>query len=136
VRLSSIRINGAAIEQGDWVDDIPLLPGVRLKVRAINNLDYRRLEAKLIRALPRKNRVNGLDPKDIDAIETRCLAETILVGWDGIEGDDGEPLEFSQATAAALIGDPDYAVFRNAVSYAARTLFDTKTDDAEEDAGN
>lgn len=136
MRLSSIKINGAAIEQGAWVGDIPSLPGVRLRVRGIGNHDYRRLEAKLTRELPRERRVLSLDPADAEEIETRCLAETVLLGWEGIEDDAGKPMEFSAVQAAGLLADPDYLVFRNSVIYAGNMVTTAKREDAKADAGN
>jgi hypothetical protein len=50
------------------VDGIPDLPGIRIKARGANNSDYRVLEAKLIREIPRADRVEGLKPADQDRI--------------------------------------------------------------------
>ena len=45
MKLSAIKVDSALIEQGDWVDGIPDLPGIRIKARGTNNVDYRILEA-------------------------------------------------------------------------------------------
>lgn len=136
MKLSSIKINGRAIEEGAWVNQIPQLPGVRLKVRGLGNRDYRRFEAKLIREIPREARIDGLDPADADAIEARCLAETVLIDWDGIEGDDGAPQRLTPEIALGYLQDPDYLVLRNAVVYAASIVASTKAADETADAGN
>jgi hypothetical protein len=136
MKLSSIKINGAAIEQGAWVCDIPALPGVRLKVRGVGNNDYKRLEAKLIREVPRERRVFGLDPADAENIEAQCLAKTVLQDWAGIEDDAGEPVQFSEAQALGLLSDPDFLVFKNSVLYAGNMVTTAKREDAGVDAGN
>ena len=49
MKLSAMKIDPALSEQGDWVENIPDLPGIRIKARGTNNGDYRALEAKLVR---------------------------------------------------------------------------------------
>src|SRR5262249_24918380 len=53
MKLSAIKVDTALAEQGDWVDSIPELPGIRIKARGANNGDYRRLQAKLLAQIPR-----------------------------------------------------------------------------------
>jgi hypothetical protein len=60
MKLSSIKVDSALAEQGDWVDGIPDLPGIRIKARGTNNTDYRLLEAKLVREIPRRSRIEGV----------------------------------------------------------------------------
>lgn len=136
MKLSSIAINGAAQTEGVWIDTIPNLPGLRLKVRADRNQDYRRLETKLIRELPTDRRANGLDPKDDDAIRARCLSETVLVDWEGIENDADEPIECTLAQRSALLAHPDYLVLLRAVEFAAVMAATQRRSDQERDAGN
>jgi hypothetical protein len=57
MKLSAMKIDPALIEQGDWVENIPDLPGIRIKARGTNNSDYRALEAKLVREIPRAERI-------------------------------------------------------------------------------
>ncbi len=60
MKLSAIKVDAALIEQGDWVDGLPDLPGVRIKARGAGNSDYRKLEARLIREIPREKRLQGV----------------------------------------------------------------------------
>jgi hypothetical protein len=55
MKLSAIKVDSKLAEQGDWVDGIPDLPGIRIKARGTNNTDYRILEAKLVREIPRRS---------------------------------------------------------------------------------
>jgi hypothetical protein len=48
-------VDPAPAEQGAWVENIPDLPGIRIKARGNNNGDYRALEAKLVREIPAPN---------------------------------------------------------------------------------
>lgn len=136
MKLSAIRIDAAKLEEGAWIGDIPELEGVRFKVRGIGNTDYRRLQNKLIMAVPRKNRRNGLSVEDQTRIESRCIIDTILLDWDGIEGDDGNPLAFSKEVATDLIADPDFVALRGGILYAASIVAEENGDDEEAVEGN
>lgn len=119
MRLSEIAVNVEAIEVGRWVPVDHILPGVRLKVRGIDNTDCRRLRNKLVAEVPRVERIKGLDTTKADAINARLLAETVLIDWSGLEDEDGKPLAFSKAKALEILIDPAFIVFRNAVEWAA-----------------
>ncbi len=136
MKLSKIKVNGKAIEGGAWVSGIPELEGVRLKVRGLRNTAHRRLEAKLSRDIPREDRLNGIDPAAADAIESECLAKTVLLDWSGIEGDDGKPIPYSDEIGLQYLSDPDYLVLRNGVVYAATIVTTAKAEDQKVDAGN
>ena len=45
MKLCAIKVDPALIEQGDWIENTPNLPGIRIKARGTNNSDYRKLEA-------------------------------------------------------------------------------------------
>jgi hypothetical protein len=89
MKLSALKVDSALIEQGDWVDGIPDLPGIRIKARGTNNTDYRILEAKLVREIPRGERVEGVAPADQDRIAGRLLLETVVIDVEGLTEDDG-----------------------------------------------
>ena len=119
MKLSDIAVNADAIELGRWVPIGHILPGVRLKVRGLENTDYRRLRNKLIAEIPRAERLKGVDTLMLEKINAQLLADTILVGWEGIEGDDDQALPFTKEKASQIINDPSFVVFRNAVEWAA-----------------
>jgi hypothetical protein len=137
MKMKDVAVDSARAETGDWVDDIQDMEGLRLKVRGANNKDWRRLQMKLIAKVPRKRRMSGnLDPEDADNITNQCLLDTCLLDWEGLDGDDGQPLPFSRETAKKLLTDPDYRRFRDAVSWAANKIAEEGAADHEDDAGN
>jgi len=137
MKLKDVAVDAGRAEEGAWVDNIPDMEGLRLKVRGANNKDWRRLQQKLIQAIPRKRRMLGqLEPDDSDDITTKCLINTSLLDWDGLDGDDGQPLPYTLETAKKLMTDPDYRRFREAVSWAANWVGEQSKEDVEEDAGN
>jgi len=57
-----MKVNSVLTEQGSWVDNIPDLPGIRMKARGANNSEYLVLAAKLIRDMPWAGRLERLKP--------------------------------------------------------------------------
>lgn len=45
--------------------------------------------------------------KALDEITDRAVAETILLGWRNLDGDDGKPIDYSADAAYAILRDPD-----------------------------
>lgn len=111
MKLSDIRGVTQKIEHGAWVDDLPNLPGVTVKVRGFGNADYRR---KLFEKRKNMTPAQMEDEEVRQRLETELLHEAVLQDWSGI---DDTP--YSSETALKLLTDPELAVFRSAVDYAA-----------------
>ena len=131
MKLSSLKVDSALIEQGDWVDGIPELPGVRIKARGTNNRDYRLLEAKLVREIPRAARVEGVAPEDQDRIAGTLLLETIVLDVQGLTDENDAPLPWSRELAEKMLLDPDYRVFQAGAAYAGSIVAQRRKADAE-----
>ncbi len=135
MKLSDIRINAAAVEQGEWIGKphglpIPQMGDLALKVRGLGNSDFRALQTQLFDEVPRSERPGGkLSAKASDAIMNRCLSEAVLQDWSGIIGDDDKPVKFSKAEAAKLLGDPAFVRFREAVIWAATQVGELRSED-------
>ena len=137
MKLSAIKVNSALAEQGSRVDSIPDLPGIRIKARGANNSDYRVLEAKLIREIPRADRLEGLRPADQDRIMGTLLLETVVIGVEGLTEEDGEtPVTYNRELAQKLLLDPDYRVFRAGAAYAGAIVADRRAADQEIEVKN
>jgi hypothetical protein len=137
MKMSELAVDADRQENGAWVDDIPEVQGLRLKVRGSNNADWRRLQAKLMDAVPRKKKLGGrIDPDEQDRILSSCLLSTCLLDWDGLEDDDGKPLPYSKTMAQKLLTEPEYRRFRDSVLWAASIVAENLTVEQEEIAGN
>ena len=132
MKLSDLATTTAKIEQGAWIDDIPM-PGmedVSLHVRGVDNADYRRLQSKLLQQIPFGRRRAGLGVEDQDRINIRLLRDTVLLDWKGItEDDETTVIPYSKEMAERLLGNP---IFREGVMYAASLVGETRA--AEQDA--
>lgn len=125
MKLSDIKVDSAQIEskQGDWVENIPDLVGIRIRARAANNADYRLLEAKLVREIPQGQRLQGIAPAEQDRIAGTLLLETIVCDVDGLTEDDGTtPLAYSKELGKTLLLDPDFRRFQAGAAYAAAVV--------------
>jgi len=132
MKLADIEQNPIAIEQGDWVDNLPEMGNLRVKVRGVNNSDWRRLWAKLVDAVPRNKREGNKPSTDeLDRINTICLRDCSLIDWDGL--DDGP---YSKEMANTLLTDPKYRAFRDAVFWAATKVGETVAANADIAAKN
>ena len=130
MKLSATKVDSALIEQGDWVENIPDLPGIRIKARGLNNADYRLLEAKLVREIPSADRLEGLKPADQDRIVGTCLLETVVIDVEGLtEDDEKTPLKYSRELGQQLLLDPDFRVFRAGAAYAGSVVAARRTAD-------
>lgn len=136
MKISSLKVDSALIEQGDWVDGIPELPGIRIKARGTNNRDYRLLEAKLVREIPRAARVEGVSPEDQDRIAGKLLLETIVLDVQGLTDENDAPLSWSRELAEKMLLDPDYRVFQAGAAYAGSIVAGRRKEDAETETKN
>lgn len=112
------------------------MAGIRLKVRGAHNMDYRVLEAKLTRELPRASRVDGLSPADQDRIVGTLLLQTVLIDVQGLEDEVGAPLPYSRELGQKLLLDADFRSFRDAVAWAADIIAKRRVVDEETEVKN
>lgn len=143
MKISSIRIDSARIEGGDWVGDIPGLGDLRLKVRGIDNRDYRRLHAKLLDGVgpDERDEAGKILEKVADDISAELLFKTVLLDWDGLEAEASTPTApiaepYAKELAFQYLTDPDYAVFRDGVAWAALKVANRLDAQRRADAGN
>jgi hypothetical protein len=137
MKLTDLEIDVDKLEQGDWVENIPDMGDLRLKVRGSENADFRALQQKLLRAVPRGQLRDGRVPPEVsDRITATLLLETVLLDWDGLVGGNDEPIPYSKEMAAKLLTDPKYRRFRNAVAWAADVVAERTKEDDEAMEGN
>jgi hypothetical protein len=119
MKLAHIKVDSAKAEAGDWVDKIPEMDDLRLKVRGAQCASARTLRNQLIRALPARVRTdpNGIPTERLDEIEAKVATEVILLDWDNLDG-----VPYSKEKAAELLKDPDFIFFREAVNWASNRV--------------
>lgn len=128
--LSKTRVDVARTKRGEWVKGIPGLGDIEVMVRGSNSPQFRLAQAKAQRAIPREARREGglIDPEAADAALGAALAEGVLLDWRNVE-DGGEPVPYSAAKALELMTDPEMAVFRDGVAWAAEIVGAARKED-------
>lgn len=135
--IQSIKRNSAAAAEGRWVDDIPSMPGLRLRVRGATSLAAVNCRRKKERQVERKDRERGggFKPEIEQRITREVLHEAVLLDWEGLTN-AGEPMPYSEEAAGQLLLDPDFDAFAGAVTWAAAAVDSDNAEIAEEEAGN
>ena len=141
MKLSEMKRDMAAVEQGTWIGDkygtpIPGMGDLCFKTRGQGNADWRALESKLIAAVPMQRKISGLTPSDRDAITGKCLLEACILDWSGIDDEEGKPVVYSRAQAELFFTDPQYSSVRDAALFAASLVGTSTAAALEADAKN
>jgi hypothetical protein len=119
-------------EEGAWIENIPDLFDIRLKVRALDCADAQRIRQEIERVTPQ---VVLDDPKTQDMINRRILTDAILLDWANIS-DGPTPVPYSIEAARRLIDNPQMKKLRRGISWAAMQVANLAVERAKADAGN
>ena len=115
MEISKIRYNSSKIEEGDWVDNIPGLSDVRLKVRGANSRTVRNSLSQKMSMAENQNEASR------DRVIGEVAAEAVLIDWDNLTN-NGEPVEYSLDLAKSWCSNPDYDEFVAAIDWASREI--------------
>lgn len=98
------------------------------------NQSFNKTVARLTKPIRRAIQTETIDQKTADKVMVDAYVESVLLGWEGVTGPDGQPLEYNKENATKLFTDlPD--LFQEIMLMASRaTLF--REDVKEADAGN
>ena len=119
MKLSDLKTEPRAEAEGVAVE---ILPGLVVTVRSTATPAYRNAQARLLRPLARVVAAGMPIPAERqDEITARLLAEEVVVDWEGVADDAGQPIPFSPARAFEIFRDPAYRPFRDLVFEAANT---------------
>ncbi|AJA07468.1 hypothetical protein SKP52_02685 [Sphingopyxis fribergensis] len=126
------------LNEGEWIDDIPDMEGVRFKVRSTNFKPYKVATAGLARRSGKKLRTDA-GIVDFSVISGKALAEHILLDWEG-PTENGKPLKYDAKRALAILtADDSFGIgdaFRRAVEWAGDQVAERIRETATEAAGN
>lgn len=123
MEISSLKRDTSKVESGMWVENIPSMGTLRLKVRGMGSAPYVNALSELQRAVDH----SGRNP-DGSIIASRILVMTgeaayraLLLDWDGLT-DDGKPVPYDAALAKRWLTEAEYQTFRDAVFWAANVV--------------
>lgn len=131
---------------GEWIDEIPALPGVRLLVRSTNFKPYEvAIQGLARRAGKRLNTDEGVGRFNLAT--GKVLAEHILLDWDLSQAEDiavltqgDAPLPFSMGNAVLVLSAADThgvgKAYRNGVEWAGDQVAERVRERVKEVSGN
>ena len=137
MKLSSLKLNLDAVDNGTWIGDIPDLEGVRFLVRGTEYMPYQKAMRAAMMSSGRRQRLqNTVDMDKFTAVQGRLVAEHLWLGWDGIEDVNDAPIPFTKEDALAIMTDRAYRPLQRGVLHAIDMVDNNMTDFQEEAEGN
>lgn len=100
VRLSALETDKTRENEGVWTT---LPNGVRLKVGRSGSERWKEEYAKIHREGTRGYRQGKVPDELLEKVVMEAMARTILLGWENIEDDDGQPIPYSLENARKLL---------------------------------
>lgn len=130
--LKKTRIDSNLATDGVWV---PLDDSTQLRIAKWLNERHKKYLQKALDPYKRALQFGTMDESVAERIEIEALANTVLVGWEGLL-DGGKPVEYSAKEAVRLLSDPELGWFRDFVREQAQELanFREKALEAEVEA--
>lgn len=102
MKLSRFTTDSTLELNGVWVD---IGEGAKLLVARVGNPRYRERLRALMKPYKRQVRTDTL-PEDLsEDMVLRAFSETILLGWEGLEDEDGKAVPYSREKAYELLRD-------------------------------
>lgn len=118
--ILATKRDAAAVESGQWVENIPQMGDLRLKVRGFSSptVIAARTERERNVDASGRNR-DGTVKSDVGMQITReVLIDVVLMDWDNLSS-NGKKLKYSVDQAAEYLTNPDFTPFADAVAWAA-----------------
>lgn len=135
--ISNLKRSTATVEAGDWVDGIPQMGELRLRVKGLNSAQYKAIFSRKQRAVPKDQRERDGSVKDsvLHVIRGEALHEAILLDWAGLTNNN-QPVAYDPGQALAWLTDPEFEDFQFAVLYAAGVVGKDRDDAGSDLAKN
>lgn len=127
VKLTSLKANIERETNGDW-QDIPDVPGLRLKVRSFQYSPYRMARDLLMQRLLRKYGKRPIPPETLTQEYGKLYAEHILLDVDGLVDDNDQPIKWTRDLGIEYLCDVEYRPLFEAVEWAAGAVGEVETE--------
>lgn len=96
MKITELMLDDSKKADGVWVD----CAGYSVQVRSLDCKEFSKMHSRLMKPYQHIQRRNGEVPEDVaTSIFQRCVAETILLDWKGIQDEKGKEIPFSKELA-------------------------------------
>ncbi len=103
VPVTSIMVDVAEEEAGQWYALDGICEGIEIKLRSPHCEDFQRLQGTLQQKQRVFNTAGEVDTVALERIFRRCIGECLLIEWRGLAGEDGKALPWSSEMASDLM---------------------------------
>lgn len=104
VKLKTVKENRKRECKGIWVD---YEMGIKFKIARMGNPKFQAKIRQLTAPFLKEIREDTLKVGEMERIQREAVAETVLVGWKGLEDDDGENYKYSAKRCTDMLADED-----------------------------
>ena len=112
MKLSKYTQNLTAAKEGVEID---LGEGCTVRVARSGNEKYQAYLRQVLKPYEKQLRLKSMPDALFEKLYNEALAETVLLGWKGLEDDAGKEIPYSKEKAIELLSDPVYADFKELV---------------------
>ena len=100
MNILEFATNPDAEGDGVWVD---AGGGLRLRLCRAKNARFKELAMKVMKPHMRMLQAGKLSVKEIEDLDKRVVAKTIIRGWQNMQDEDGNDIPYSQTKALELL---------------------------------
>jgi len=119
--------------EGVWVD---CGGDLKLKILRMGNPAYEEEIRKLAKPFLRQMRLGTMNVEDMEKLAKKATAHNIIQGWENLEDEDGNPIEFSKEKALELFDRyPDFYSIVKDVASEAELFREDDMEDATKNSG-
>ena len=98
------------------------------------NVQYQKVAEHIFKPYRRQIQHNQIDPEVLENLLAQVYAKAVVKGWNGVEDEHDEPLDFNEANVQKLL--TDLPVVFDAIKEVARDYNQFLLESLEEDAKN
>lgn len=133
MKLSRIKTNLTKATDGVWHDGGD---GLKLLVAMEGNSKSTEFARRLAKPFQKSINNGTIAREDIEDMNCKVLANTILLGWQNLQNDDGTPMEYSVEKAEEILRAPEYGEFMKMIVGMSREMALYRDDVEAEASGN
>lgn len=106
-KLGVLKCDRQKSEQGVWV---PWILGMRLKIARFGNPKFKAYVKNHGKDQKWLAKIGALEGNEdvLEDVFSDALAHTVLLDWENVEDDNGNPIPYTPEIGAKYLRDPDY----------------------------
>lgn len=111
-KLNKFATNLTLAQEGTEID---LGDGLIVRIAKANNANYTKYMKMVLRPYERQIRTKGLDDQIFEKLYVEAIAETVWLGWRGLEDDNGVEIPYTKEKCIEILKDPQYEELKKLV---------------------